>query len=67
MKIYVSVESMYRFRGYKCSWNSCCMHACNIKFAVINVHGSRLIRENHEHKLEIYPLYTVSALYFRLL
>ncbi len=23
------------------------MHACNIKFGIINVRGSRLIRENH--------------------
>ncbi len=30
----------------------CSMHACDIKFAVINVHGTCLICKNHEH---LYP------------
>ncbi len=38
------------------------MHACDIKFAVINVHGTCLIRENptNIYTLEMYPLYGIS-------
>ncbi len=49
----------FNFRGIA---PFCSMHACDIKFAVINVRGTCLIRENHKHlyTLEIYPLmYTV--------
>ena len=44
----------FNFRGIA---PFCSMHAWNIKFAVMNVRGSCLIRENHEHLYEIYPLY----------
>ena len=33
-----------------------CMHACGTKFVGINVRGTRLISENHEH---LYPLYGI--------
>ncbi len=39
------------------------MHAWDIKFAVINVRGTCLIRENHDHLYpEIYPLYDILAI-----
>ena len=38
------------------------MHACDIKFAVINVRGTCLIRENHEHFIPSkYTRYTVHS------
>ena len=41
------------------------MHACDIKFRVINIRGTCLIRENHEHLYprNNYTLYTYKINY----